>query len=125
MLLRREALNQVGFFDEHFFMYNEDVDLCHRLRQRGWKIFYTPEAEIVHLEGKSASTNIEKVQMEYRRSQLYFYSTYYGKWGQRLLKIYLLFKFSLVYVKTILKPSDEKKKSQTLIKRFLKMIWEY
>lgn len=125
ILLRKEALDQVGFFDENFFMYNEDVDLCYRLRQKGWKIFYTPEAEIVHLEGKSASNEAEKVLIEYRRSQLYFYSKYYGRWGLSLLKIYLLFKFSLAYLGAALKTNHEKAKCQKLIKYLLKIIWKY
>ncbi len=55
LLVRRSVLDQVGSFDERFFMYCEDVDLCHRIAQAGWKLFYLSEAEIVHL-GASASS---------------------------------------------------------------------
>jgi GT2 family glycosyltransferase len=50
-LVRREVLNQVGGFDERFFMYGEDVDLCARIQEGGWKLYYLSEAEIVHLVG--------------------------------------------------------------------------
>ncbi|MGI8425612.1 MAG: glycosyltransferase family 2 protein, partial [Actinomycetota bacterium] len=48
MLVRREAFVQAGGFDEGFFMYAEDVDLCDRLRSAGWKIVYQPEACMTH-----------------------------------------------------------------------------
>jgi GT2 family glycosyltransferase len=54
LLLRRSALDQVGRMDERFFMYHEEVDLCHRLQQAGWRIVFVPEATITHLGGQSA-----------------------------------------------------------------------
>jgi N-acetylglucosaminyl-diphospho-decaprenol L-rhamnosyltransferase len=54
MLLRREALDQVGALDEGFFMYVEDVDLCTRLREGGWSVLFSPEVEVVHEIGVSA-----------------------------------------------------------------------
>ena len=53
MLIRRETLEQVGLFDETFFMFSEDVDYCRRAKNLGWGIFYFPEAEIVHFIGAS------------------------------------------------------------------------
>src|SRR5207302_7124457 len=50
----REAIEQVGVLDERFFMYFEDMDYCLRLRKAGWKIYYLPSAEIVHLVGSSS-----------------------------------------------------------------------
>jgi N-acetylglucosaminyl-diphospho-decaprenol L-rhamnosyltransferase len=51
MLLRRAALDEVGLFDEAFFMYGEDVDLCTRLRAVGWRVLFTPEVEVRHVGG--------------------------------------------------------------------------
>src|SRR5207248_7005142 len=45
MLLRREALEQVGLFDQGYFMYAEDADLCTRMREAGWVVLCTPELE--------------------------------------------------------------------------------
>jgi len=53
-LVRRTAWDAVGGFDERYFMYLEDVDLCWRLRQAGWAVTYEPEAEVVHVQGVSA-----------------------------------------------------------------------
>jgi N-acetylglucosaminyl-diphospho-decaprenol L-rhamnosyltransferase len=48
MLIRREAIEKVGFFDERFFLYFEDVDLCRRMWQSGWQVHYIADAEMVH-----------------------------------------------------------------------------
>ncbi len=53
MLVRRSAFEQVGRFDEDFFLYGEELDLCTRLRGAGWKVLYTPELEILHEGGVS------------------------------------------------------------------------
>ena len=54
MLLRRSAVEAVGCFDERYFMYVEDVDLCWRLREAGWQIAQVPGAEVVHEQGVSS-----------------------------------------------------------------------
>jgi GT2 family glycosyltransferase len=53
LLVRRSAIDQVGFLDPDFYMYGEDLDLCFRLKQGGWKIYYLPAAEAVHVKGQS------------------------------------------------------------------------
>ena len=54
-LVRRLAFESVGGFDERYFMYLEDVDLCWRLHRAGWRVRYEPDAEVVHEQGRSAS----------------------------------------------------------------------
>ena len=56
MMVRRDAVCQTDapiLFDEDFFMYGEDLDWCYRIQQAGWKIFYTPDTQIVHYKGES------------------------------------------------------------------------
>jgi N-acetylglucosaminyl-diphospho-decaprenol L-rhamnosyltransferase len=56
MVARREAIAQVGAFSTYYFMYSEDMDLCVKIARAGWKIYYVPEARIVHhAEGSSSS----------------------------------------------------------------------
>jgi N-acetylglucosaminyl-diphospho-decaprenol L-rhamnosyltransferase len=55
MVVLREAFEAVGGFDDRIFMYMEDVDLCRRLRERGWAIGYDPRAEVEHILGHSQS----------------------------------------------------------------------
>ncbi len=54
MLIRGEALAQVGLLDERFFMYAEDLDLCYRLKQRGWQVWYNAEVTVLHYKGQSS-----------------------------------------------------------------------
>jgi len=53
LLVRREAIDEVGLFDEDFFMFSEETDWLHRFRKAGWEVWFTPDAEVVHLGGAS------------------------------------------------------------------------
>jgi len=55
-IIRCAAIDQVGFFDERFFLYYEEVDLCRRLRAAGWSIWYWPDLQAVHWGGESSKT---------------------------------------------------------------------
>jgi GT2 family glycosyltransferase len=55
-IVRRSVLEQVGYFDERFFLYYEEVDLCHRIRAAGHTIWYWPDVVVVHLGGESSKT---------------------------------------------------------------------
>lgn len=57
MLVRREAADTVGLFDEDFFMFSEETDWLYRFRQAGWKVLFTPEAEFVHVGGATTRQN--------------------------------------------------------------------
>jgi N-acetylglucosaminyl-diphospho-decaprenol L-rhamnosyltransferase len=54
MLIRGEALNRVGLLDEQFFMYAEDLDLCYRIKQQGWQVWYNAAVTILHYKGQSS-----------------------------------------------------------------------
>jgi GT2 family glycosyltransferase len=118
LLLRKELSGKKLFFDESFFMYLEDVDLCATVRELGYRVLYTPDAEIIHLKGKSVESNVERVALEYRRSQLYFYLKHYGRGKLRLLKGYLLVKLMLGWLKG--KPAQ-----RDLRRRLLALVWSY
>ena len=69
VLLRRSALEEIGLFDERYFMYVEDVDLCTRLRQGGWVVVFSPELEVLHIGGVSTGGyRSRKMVVEHSRS---------------------------------------------------------
>jgi N-acetylglucosaminyl-diphospho-decaprenol L-rhamnosyltransferase len=70
LLLRREAFEQVGGFDESFFMYGEDTDLCTRLRAADWGVAVCPDARFVHVGGGSVRDEGERMGIELLRSWL-------------------------------------------------------
>lgn len=95
-IIRRSALDKVGFFDERFFFYCEEVDLCRRIKAANYEIWYWPDVEVVHLGGESAKTydtlnlsasrEIELWRM--RAGLLYFRKHHgaYGAWSARLIE---------------------------------------
>ena len=80
LLARRRDAEAVGFLDERFFLYTEDVDFCAAIRARGRRVLFTPAAEIVHARGSSRRTDPAAAQAAYRRSHLAFYAKHHPRW---------------------------------------------
>jgi GT2 family glycosyltransferase len=78
MMLRRSALGN-SLFDERFFMYCEDVDLCRRLSADNWEIWFSPHIRIIHLEGKSLAGQNPAVQLEKVRNMRRFFAMQNGR----------------------------------------------
>ena len=82
LLVNRDALNRAGGFDERFFMYEEDVDLCATLRAQGGAILFTPAAEITHLRGRARSRlRPGSGPSHYDRSHIAFYEKHAPHWA--------------------------------------------
>jgi hypothetical protein len=76
MMVRREAIDQVGLMDESFFMYGEDLDWCKRIGEAGWKIMYYPEVQVLHVK-RAASRQSKRARLEFVRAFLIFYRKHY------------------------------------------------
>src|SRR5919206_184825 len=74
LLVRREAADTVGLFDEAFFMFSEETDWCYRFRQAGWKVLFTPDAEFIHVGGATTSRNWGPMYREQLRGHLRFFA---------------------------------------------------
>ena len=79
MLIRREALEQAGLFDEAFFMYGEDLDLCYRLKQCGWRVHYYPAVQVLHYKGQASKQLADKATHEFYRAMLLFHRKHYAR----------------------------------------------
>ncbi len=93
MLIRGEAWRQVGGFDPHYFMYNEDVDLNVRLRRAGWRVVFLPDARITHHLGASSSADWHKrarMVSAYNESRFYYFGRFGGPRAAARLKSYCL-----------------------------------
>lgn len=77
MLLRREALAGT-IFDERFFLYGEDFDLCDRLARAGWRVVYTPKARIMHYAGRSLERQSAEIQVSKLRSLRQIFASRHG-----------------------------------------------
>jgi GT2 family glycosyltransferase len=87
MFIRRDLFDQLGGFDENFFMYWEDVDLCLRARKLGYKTTYLPTAEVIHFGGKSINSNRTRKQLYYA-SQNYFFKKHYNLVYQKIMSFF-------------------------------------
>ena len=94
LVVRRPIFEEVGGFDDHYFMYFEDVDLCARIRGTGNEIHYIPAVSVEHLKGGSQPGGIPpSVQMQYRRSQLLYYYRHASLINNFLIRAYLFARF--------------------------------
>ena len=77
MLIRAEALKQVGLLDERFFMYAEDLDLCYRIKQRGWKVWYNSAVTVLHYKGQSSRQRSKFANIHFYRTMRLFHDKHF------------------------------------------------
>ena len=91
LMVRKEALDQVGYFDDRFFMYCEDVDLCRRITSAGWQLYYLSEAEIIHLAGGASNKSFSSFSILMKcESVSKLMQKYYGYGGKIRYRLALL-----------------------------------
>jgi len=101
MVVRREALDDVGLLDEHFFLYWEDVDWCKRMWDKGWKVTYYPQATIQHAVGGSSEHNLIRAIFQFHKSA-YTYFVKHFKSPKLLLKALIIAGLSLRFLGILL-----------------------
>jgi len=91
LLVRREAADTVGLFDEDFFMFSEETDWCYRFRQAGWSVLFTPDAKFVHVGGATTRQNWGPMFREQVRGHLRFLTKHRGpKEAERARRLLLV-----------------------------------
>jgi len=91
MGIRRVAFESVGGFDESYFMYFEEVDLCYRLARAGWQVHFSPSPQIIHLGGASTKQNKSQMTLQYFTSLQHFYRQHYS--GMRRAQLFVFVQF--------------------------------
>jgi GT2 family glycosyltransferase/lipopolysaccharide/colanic/teichoic acid biosynthesis glycosyltransferase len=106
MMIKKVVLERVGHFDERFFMYCEDIDLCHRINQQGLKIYYVPTTQIIHYKGQSTKKDRLDYIITFNRALYQFFQKYYAptsvfifRW---LIAIGIFFRGIIVYISNFL-----------------------
>ena len=113
MLLRKEAVDQIGGLDERFFMYAEEMDWCYRFTRAGWKIMFTPDSAIIHYGHKSSDQLPAEMILQPGLSKLRFVQKHKGAM-EYILSCFFLGLFYLLripYWMTIAILSEKKKKN--------------
>lgn len=91
LLARRSVYEQVGGFDERFFMYAEESDWQRRIRDAGWEIGFTPAARVMHLGGASGAADKPKINRAFFESLDYYCLKHHGLWGLVLFRIAMVY----------------------------------
>lgn len=78
LILRRETLDRVGLLDESYFMYTEEVDLCYRIAQDGWGLWWVPQSRVVHYGGQSTSQVASQMFLHLYQSKHHFFKKHHG-----------------------------------------------
>jgi len=107
LLVRRSAFEAAHGFDEEFFLYFEDIDLCYRLREAYWDVVYLPTAEAEHEGGATTAAQPWRSRYAYRKSQLYFYRKHNSPLSSALLRLFLRLDFRLLAWRGALTPATD------------------
>lgn len=90
ILLRREAIEQVGLLDESAFMYSDELDWCRRAKSAGWRVVYLPTAQVIHHEGKSSEQAVAAHHIHFQRAKIHYFRKHHGQWAGAILRTFLL-----------------------------------
>lgn len=126
MLARKDALEKINNFDEKFFFYFEDADICLRLKNAGFKTYFIPDAQIIHIGGASSkSLGSPQTDMMFYRSMFHYFRKHKGKFSTFLFSLIfkptaILYYLIEVIINLIMFHRLEKSKSAALfLSRFL------
>lgn len=89
LLVRRAVFDQIGLWEETYFMYSEEVDLCYRVQAAGWSLVWVPQAEVVHLGGQSTRQVAEVMFLRLYQSKILYFRRHYGRLAAAGYKIIL------------------------------------
>lgn len=98
MMLRRKALDEVGYFDENFFLYVEDADICYRMMQKGWETWWLPRSYAIHYRGETFRRDNIHPAMHHSRGLYKFFCKHYNPPKLLRLVLKLSLALRLVYV---------------------------
>jgi len=104
MFIPKKILDEVGYFDEDYFMYGEDLDLCYRINKAGWKIFYYPEVTTIHFKGESTKkTHLSYVNNFYGAMSIFVRKNFtgYSRVLSSVLQLGIFYRSAISYLTLI------------------------
>lgn len=90
LIIRREVLDQVGLLDENYFIYSEEVDLCYRMEQAGWRLYWVPQAQVVHYGGQSTHQAAAEMFLRLYQGKLLYFRKHHGRLAGQVYKLILV-----------------------------------
>lgn len=95
MLIPRKIIEIIGLFDERFYIYSEEVDLCKRIKNEGLKVHFTPESQIIHFQAFTTEAMSEKMYVIYLESRIKYFKKYHTKLQLSFVKLLIFFRVTL------------------------------
>ena len=89
MIVRCDVLNQVGFLDEDYYIYSEEVDLCYRMQQAGWRLYWVPQAQVIHFGGQSTQQVAQEMFLRLYQGKILYFRKNYGRFAVLIYKLIL------------------------------------
>ena len=93
LMMRREVYDEIGGMDEGFVMYSEELDLCHRAKDAGWRVVFLATAQIIHHGGKSSEQASARKHILFQQSKIRYFRKYYGDRVARRLRRFLMLNY--------------------------------
>jgi GT2 family glycosyltransferase len=137
-MFRRHLVDEIGLFDENYFMYVEEVDYCYRLKEKGRRVCYYPRASIIHLLGQTTKQDFKKKRWtanpfltERYKSMLYFFDKHYSKVQLHLLRLIVIeghsLRLSLNALRWLLRPQErqEARRVMSIYSEIIKLAVHY
>lgn len=131
IFIRQAAFAQLGGFDERYFMYYEEVDLCRALQRHNWRVRYWPELKAVHIGGASARTVAQarvsragsQLELWRMRSALLYYRKHHGAWAAAALHVQERAWFALRRLRSLYRGQTDKAQDLLSHSRQLRQAW--
>ncbi len=89
LVLRKKCVEDIGYLDEKFFVYGEEKDYCYRLNQKGYRVYYLSNVDIIHYGGQSSAVNAHSL-LYLHQSHIYYINKHSGYFTGSLIKLILL-----------------------------------
>ncbi len=93
MLTRHEIFSTIGGLDEAYFMYSEELDWCHRIKDAGWRVVYYPAAQVLHHVGKSSEQAVTARHINFQRAKLRYFQKFHSGTAVTILRTVLLLNY--------------------------------
>lgn len=86
-MMTKRLYDSIGGFDENFFLYFEEFDLCKRVRDKGYEIYIAPDGKVMHLWGKSTAQRSD-ISAIFKKSRFYYFKKHFGIWSALLVEMF-------------------------------------
>lgn len=123
LMIRKALYDRLGGLDEQFFMYFEDVDLCRRVRQLGYRVRHVAEGEVVHLLGRSSLTNRNGLNEQWELSRIRYIEKHFAQPRRVLMKTWIALGVMRKLIVTVYSHPTNRRQQIEMMRTMLRRVW--